>query len=288
VPRPGELDAQVFAELVTEARDLARRGASAAAAARLRSALQLWRGPALLGLSGRAVEAVAVRLAEQRLIAAEDCFELELGLGRHRDLVGELAELVAANPLRERLVGHLMRALHGSGRQPEALAAYGRLRAQLTDVLAAARYELGATGEAASLGQAALALARELGERRIEAEVLNTLGVLAHRTGRHRDAVEHHEQALHLTRATGDRYPEAEALIGLATEHRCLGIETRLSATRGAPWRSPARPTTGCSRSRPAPSLAGRRLLFLACADPPVGDSRKPGDGRARKLARCL
>jgi hypothetical protein len=35
--------------------------------------------------------------------------------------------------------------------------------------------------------------------------------------------VEHHERALELTRATGDRYPETEALIGLATEHRCLG-----------------------------------------------------------------
>ncbi|GIE99865.1 AfsR/SARP family transcriptional regulator [Paractinoplanes rishiriensis] len=129
----GELDAQVFAELAAEGVDLARRGEPAAAAGKLHSALRLWRGPALLGLSGRAVEAVAVRLEEQRLAVTEDCLDLELGLGGHRQVVGELAELVAAHPLRERLVGQLMLALHGSGRQSDALAAYERLRAQLAD-----------------------------------------------------------------------------------------------------------------------------------------------------------
>jgi DNA-binding SARP family transcriptional activator/tetratricopeptide (TPR) repeat protein len=135
LPRPGELDAQVFADQVTEALDLAGRGEPAAAAAGLRSALGLWRGPALLGLSGRATEAAAVRLEEQRLAAAEDCFDLELGLGKQRELVGELAELVAAHPLRERLVGQLMLALHRTGRQSEALAVYDRLRTQLADEL---------------------------------------------------------------------------------------------------------------------------------------------------------
>jgi DNA-binding SARP family transcriptional activator/tetratricopeptide (TPR) repeat protein len=133
VPRPGELDAQVFADRVTEALELAGRDEPAAAAAGLRSALGLWRGPALLGLSGRAIEAAAARLEEQRLTAAEDCFDLELGLGKRRELVGELAELVAIHPLRERLVGQYMLALHGSGRQSEALAAYDRLRTQLAD-----------------------------------------------------------------------------------------------------------------------------------------------------------
>jgi DNA-binding SARP family transcriptional activator/tetratricopeptide (TPR) repeat protein len=134
-PDPGELDAQVFADQVTEALELAGRGEPAAAAAGLRSALRLWRGPALLGLPGHAVEAAAVRLEEQRLAAVEVCFDLELGLGKQRELVGELAELVAAHPLRERLVGQLMLALHGSGRQSEALVAYDRLRTQLADEL---------------------------------------------------------------------------------------------------------------------------------------------------------
>jgi DNA-binding SARP family transcriptional activator/tetratricopeptide (TPR) repeat protein len=134
-PRPGELDAQVFASLVTDALDLAGRGEVADAATTLRSALGLWRGPALLGLSGRAVEAAAARLQEQRLAAAEQCFDLELRLGRHGELVGELAELVAEHPVRERLVGQLVLALHGSGRQAEAVEAYGRLRTRLADEL---------------------------------------------------------------------------------------------------------------------------------------------------------
>jgi DNA-binding SARP family transcriptional activator/tetratricopeptide (TPR) repeat protein len=133
-PCPGELDAQVFADLVAEARDLARRD-EPAAAAKLREALGLWRGPVLLGLAGGAVEAAAVRLAEQRLAAFEQCIDLELGLGRHRELVGEVAELVTAHPLRERLVGQLMLALHRCGRQAEALEAYGRLRSRLSDEL---------------------------------------------------------------------------------------------------------------------------------------------------------
>ncbi|MGN9908730.1 tetratricopeptide repeat protein [Phytohabitans sp. LJ34] len=135
VPRPGELDAQVFTDLVAEALDQAGRAESTAAAAKLRSALRLWRGPALSGLSGPAIDAVVLRLEEQRLTAVEECFDLELGLGRARELVGEIAELVAAHPLRERLVGQLMLALHGSGRQSEALAAYDRLRVRLADEL---------------------------------------------------------------------------------------------------------------------------------------------------------
>jgi DNA-binding SARP family transcriptional activator len=134
-PQPGELDAQVFADLVAEAAKLAHRDEPAAAARQLREALRLWRGPFLLGLSGRAVETAAVRLEERRLAAIEDCFDLELGLGKHRELVGELSELVAAHPFRERLVGQLMVALHRSGRQPEALAAYDRVRAHLADEL---------------------------------------------------------------------------------------------------------------------------------------------------------
>lgn len=134
-PRPGELDAQVFADQVAHAHELVSRGQPEAAATQLRSALRLWRGPALLGVTGRAVEAAAARLDEQRLAAVEGCLDLELSLGRHHELVGELAELVAAHPLRERLVGQLMLARHGSGRQSEALATYHQLRDRLGDEL---------------------------------------------------------------------------------------------------------------------------------------------------------
>jgi DNA-binding SARP family transcriptional activator/tetratricopeptide (TPR) repeat protein len=133
-PSPGQLDAQVFADRVSGALSLAE-DRPAEAADRLRSALSLWRGAALLGLSGRAVEAAATRLEEQRLAAYEQCVELELRLGRHAALVGELTELVAAHPLRERMVGHLMLALHRCDRQADAFRAYHRLRAMLADEL---------------------------------------------------------------------------------------------------------------------------------------------------------
>jgi DNA-binding SARP family transcriptional activator len=134
-PQPGELDSQVFADGVVRASALAADGHLAEAVAELRSALRLWRGPALLGLAGGAVEAAAARLDQQRLTAIEQRFELDLRLGRHDEVVGDLTELVAANPLRERLVGQLMLALHRGGRQADALQVYHGLRARLADEL---------------------------------------------------------------------------------------------------------------------------------------------------------
>ena len=132
-PRPGELDSRVFEDGVARAATLAAAGRLTEAVDALRAALRLWRGPALLGLSGQALEAAAARLDEQRLTAIEQRCDLELRLGRHDEVVGELTELVAANPLREPLVGLLMLALHLAGRQADALQAYHQLRARLAD-----------------------------------------------------------------------------------------------------------------------------------------------------------
>jgi DNA-binding SARP family transcriptional activator/tetratricopeptide (TPR) repeat protein len=127
------LDARVFLAAVDEARRLGTAGETGRAVVALRAGLRLWRGPALAGLTGAALEAAAARLDERRWTATEDCVDLELRLGRHADLVGELTELVTALPLRERPVGQLMVALHRSGRQAEALEAYQRLRETLAD-----------------------------------------------------------------------------------------------------------------------------------------------------------
>ena len=63
----------------------------------------------------------AARLEERRLVATEDRIDADLRLGRHTAVVGELGELVAANPLREQLRHHMALALYRSGRQAEAL-----------------------------------------------------------------------------------------------------------------------------------------------------------------------
>ncbi|GAA4094929.1 AfsR/SARP family transcriptional regulator [Actinomadura miaoliensis] len=108
--------------------DLAAKGAAAAAEQRLqeatrhyRAALALWRGPAMAGIESRVIRVYATRWDETRLTVLEDCLDLELQLGRHREIIGELSELVAEHPLRERLRAQMMLALYRSGRQADAL-----------------------------------------------------------------------------------------------------------------------------------------------------------------------
>jgi hypothetical protein len=72
-------------------------------------------------------------LADRRLTAVERLAELELSLGRHEDLIGALAAELTAHPIRERLAGHLMVALHRSGRQADALSVARELRSPLAD-----------------------------------------------------------------------------------------------------------------------------------------------------------
>jgi DNA-binding SARP family transcriptional activator len=128
----GQLDAHRFERLVGQGRSELAANAPGPAAASLRAALQLWRGPALGDLGGEPFAQVeAGRLEELRLGATEDRIEADLALGRHADVVSELAALVAVYPLRERLHGQLMLALYRGGRQAEALEAYQAARRTL-------------------------------------------------------------------------------------------------------------------------------------------------------------
>jgi hypothetical protein len=98
--------------------------------------LALWRGPALAGAASEVLERTAVlRLEEGRLVALEERLEVDLGLGRHVELVGELEALVATHPDRERLRRQLMLALYRSGRQGEALTVYRNTRQMLVEEL---------------------------------------------------------------------------------------------------------------------------------------------------------
>jgi predicted ATPase/DNA-binding SARP family transcriptional activator len=123
------VDAQRFRELVTLAHQTADPQARAAL---LVAALGLWRGPALADFGEEEfARATIARLEEQRLTALELHAEARLELGQHRLLADELSELVARNPLRERLRAAYMLALYRAGRQSEALATYGDLRNDL-------------------------------------------------------------------------------------------------------------------------------------------------------------
>jgi DNA-binding SARP family transcriptional activator len=133
---PEQLDLSRFERLVSGgSKALANRDAEAAAEL-LREALAIWRGPALADFADESFADPAVaRLDELRLTALELRIEADFALGRHRQLVGELAELVESHPLRERLRGQLMLALYRDGRQAEALDLYQRTRDTFTEEL---------------------------------------------------------------------------------------------------------------------------------------------------------
>lgn len=127
------LDAQRFRTLTARAGATEDPGAKAAL---LADALALWRGPALADLADEPFTAPAIRrLEEERLVALEEWAEARLALGDHGLLVGELGDLVAGHPLRERLRGLQLRALYRAGRQTEALDSYTELRTLLADEL---------------------------------------------------------------------------------------------------------------------------------------------------------
>ncbi|MFI5531180.1 BTAD domain-containing putative transcriptional regulator [Kitasatospora sp. NPDC051853] len=128
----GELDAGLFRARAAGARLLAAPGERAAG---LGAALELWRGEPYADFADEEFTRAAVqRLAEERLVVEEERAEARLAAGDPL-LVGELAELVDRHPLRERLRAVQLRALYRAGRQSEALAAYGELRALLAEEL---------------------------------------------------------------------------------------------------------------------------------------------------------
>jgi DNA-binding SARP family transcriptional activator len=133
---PGELDLDCFEGLTADARRATADGDLERAAERWHAALALWRGPPLAGAASMALQRTAVpRLEEARLVALEERLEVDLRLGRHAELVGELEALVAAHPDRERLRRQLMLALYRSGRRTEALAVYRSTRQFLVEEL---------------------------------------------------------------------------------------------------------------------------------------------------------
>ena len=132
----GQLDTKRFECLIGAAQSALEGGEAAIAADGFREALALWRGRALADVGE--VESLALearRLEELRLVGLEGRIEAELALGLHAQLVGELERLVVEHPLRERFWRQLVLALYRGERQAEALAAYRRARALLSEQL---------------------------------------------------------------------------------------------------------------------------------------------------------
>jgi DNA-binding SARP family transcriptional activator len=134
---PQDVDLLRFQELVDQGRTASAAAEWEDAETALRSALALWRGPALADLRESGIGwADLTTLENARLSALEDYAEAQLAVGRHVAVVNDLEQIVAdADIPRERMCRQLMLALYRCGRQVDALTVYRRNRAALAEKL---------------------------------------------------------------------------------------------------------------------------------------------------------
>ncbi|MFD7033211.1 BTAD domain-containing putative transcriptional regulator [Streptomyces sp. NPDC098789] len=133
---PECLDVFEYETLVAGGHASFEAGDDEGAAAQLRKALALWQGPALVDVRvGPILEIEVMRLEESRLVTMERRIDVDLRLGRHGELLAELAEMIARHPQHEGLHSQAMVALYRSGRQARALDVYRRLRTRLIEDL---------------------------------------------------------------------------------------------------------------------------------------------------------
>ena len=133
---PESLDITRFDRLVDEGRVLRALGQPQEAARVLRQALELWRGPALSDVRAAPfASGAALGLEERRTDALEERIEADLDGGQGSELVAELERLVAAHPMRERLLSALALALYRAGQQSRALDALSSARHRLAQEL---------------------------------------------------------------------------------------------------------------------------------------------------------
>ena len=122
--REVETDVAEFGALAARGGGAAEAGEPGVASAAYGEALALWRGTAFADVSSPPIRAAAETLEERRLLVAEAKAEADLMLGRYGTVVSELSGWMISYPLRERLRGLLMLALHSLGCRADALTVY--------------------------------------------------------------------------------------------------------------------------------------------------------------------
>jgi DNA-binding SARP family transcriptional activator len=237
----GELDLQLFERALDRAA-VALADDPATAVEHANTALSLWRGAPLADIAYSSyAQAAIARLEELRAAALELRIEAELARGRHAQVVGELQQLVAEHPLRERMWGQLMLALYRDGRQADALAAYRAARERLVEEIGIEPGPALRALESAILAQDA-SLAPGLAERRLvpQRAVLALIdphvpGAAASSLGRRLAGGDGHE--LIAVALVGDPDDLSRAA-GRLSELRAPGVAVRVaaftSADRGA------------------------------------------------------
>jgi DNA-binding SARP family transcriptional activator len=130
---PDTVDAHRFRCLLdaaTRTADLPEREAL------LNAATAEWHGPALHhAATDELRQRLCADLDELRLHAIEESIATGLELGRHRELLPELARLNAEHSICERLIELHMLALYRTGRTADALDVYTHARTRLADTL---------------------------------------------------------------------------------------------------------------------------------------------------------
>jgi SARP family transcriptional regulator, regulator of embCAB operon len=131
-----QLDITEFERLVVAGSAELNAGDYEKAAQNLRQSLGLWRGPVISDLQwGTQLRAHVARLEERRFYAHTMRIEADLCLGRHREMISELASVVVEHPLHESAHTMFMTALHRAGRTAAALEVFMRFRRRMLQEL---------------------------------------------------------------------------------------------------------------------------------------------------------
>jgi DNA-binding SARP family transcriptional activator len=121
---PQSVDLHRFRLFGRQAAALAHSGDDEQAISLLQAGDVLWRGQALENLAGDWISRMRAGLEEERRLAIVKRIDLQLRLGHHLELIGELNRLTDEYPLDETFCSHQMTALYRSGRQADALRVY--------------------------------------------------------------------------------------------------------------------------------------------------------------------
>jgi SARP family transcriptional regulator, regulator of embCAB operon len=127
----GELDLEVGTGQLDLARDALTNDNLPAAAEEFHAALEDWQ-PVLVDVAaGPIVTPAMTHIASERLRAVKQRIDVDLRLGLHHPLIGELRALVHEYPTDEELVSDLMLVLYRCGRRADALDVLQILRTKL-------------------------------------------------------------------------------------------------------------------------------------------------------------
>jgi SARP family transcriptional regulator, regulator of embCAB operon len=131
-----QTDITEFDHLVRAGRVASEAGDLHAASEHLNRALRIWRGPALVDVPlGQVLHLEATALEQRRLGVFEQRVAADLILGRHAEVLGEMARACAKDPLNENYSALLVVALYQSGHVSRSLEEISRIRSVLNKEL---------------------------------------------------------------------------------------------------------------------------------------------------------